>query len=330
MEPLAGITSCYRAGNGDISFDLPPDRLHDALGDRDGLLWVDIAAGDRAHGEPVLRDLFRFHQLTIDDCYNTLVDPPKVDDYGEYLFVIVQDVSLSRESERLETCELDLYVGRNYVVSVHRTSVHAVQEIRRRAEARALVLDRGAGFLAHALIDVVVDDFHPVVERLDDDVDAMQEAVLERPHRETLQLLLRLKRSAHRLKRSITPQRDVVNRFARREYPSLLGEDTVMYFRDVYDHTVRVDEMIETLRDMADSALNTYLSSVNNRTNDVMKALAIVAVIFLPLTLIAGIYGTNFENVPEYRWHWGYFYMLGVMGVITVALVAWFRWRRWF
>lgn len=330
MESPAGITSCFRASDGSLTFDLPPDRLRDALADRDGLLWIDIAADDRGQGEHVLAGIFGFHPLTIDDCYNTLVDPPKVDDYGEYLFVIVQDVSLGLQGQELQTCELDLYVGRNYVVSVHRTRVHAVDEVRRRAEARSPVLDRGPAFLAHALIDVVVDDFHPLVEQFDDEVDELQALVLDRPQRETLQRLLVLKHNAHRLKRSVSPQRDVVNRFARREYPRLLGEDTVMYFRDIYDHTVRVDEMIETLRDMTDSALNTYLSSVNNRTNEVMKALAVVAVIFLPLTLIAGIYGTNFENVPEYGWDVGYFWMLGVMGLVAAALIAWFRWRRWF
>ncbi|HEY7802356.1 MAG TPA: CorA family divalent cation transporter [Dehalococcoidia bacterium] len=147
--------------------------------------------------------------------------------------------------------------------------------------------------------------------------------------REALQDVLRLKRTAQQLKRSILPQRDLVNRFARGEYP-LIHDESLMYFRDIYDHTVRIDEMIETLRDLADSALNTYLSSVNNRTNDVMKTLAVVTVIFLPLTLIAGIYGTNFNNVPEYGWGFGYFAMLGIMLVIALGLVGWFRWRGWF
>ncbi|MBI5283522.1 MAG: magnesium/cobalt transporter CorA, partial [Chloroflexi bacterium] len=256
--------------------------------------------------------------------------PPKVDDYGDYLFVIVHDVLYDEERLRLATGELNLYIGANYVVSVHRTPIRAVDEVRRRAEAHALVLDRGPGFLAHALMDVVVDDFHPVVEQIDDRIAAIEEVVLEQPEREVLEQVLRLKRNAQRLKRSILPQRDVVNRFARGEYPKLVPPDALMYFRDVYDHTVRVEEMIESVRDLADGALNTYLSSVNNRINEVMKTLAIVTVIFLPLTLISGIYGTNFHNLPELDLHYGYFGMLAAMAVIAAALLAWFRWRRWF
>ena len=154
--------------------------------------------------------------------------------------------------------------------------------------------------------------------------------MIEQPRRETLQEVLRLKRNAQRLKRSILPQRDVVNRFARGEYSRLIRPESIMYFRDVYDHTVRVEETIESLRDLADSALNTYLNAVNNRINEVMKTLAIVTVVFLPLTLIAGIYGTNFRNVPELRYEYSYFTMLIIMGVVALALAVWFKWRGWF
>jgi magnesium transporter len=301
-----------------------------ALRDPDGLLWVDIAADDRADGECILRDIFDFHPLTIDDCYNTLIDPPKVDDYGRYLFVIVHNVWYDERTQRLATNELNLYIGANFVVTVHRSPIHAVEEIRRHAELHSLVMERGAAFLAHALIDVVVDDFHPVVERIDEQVASVEERVIENPERQTLEEVLRLKRVSQRLKRSILPQRDVMNRFSRGEYPNLIQPEAIMYFRDIYDHTVRVEETIESVRDLADSALNTYLSSVNNRINEVMKTLAITSVILLPLTLIAGIYGTNFENVPEYGLRYGYPGMLAAMGLTVVVLLLWFKWRRWF
>jgi magnesium transporter len=334
MARIQRVTSCQRTAEGELRLDLDAPAIAAALRDRECLLWVDIdadsAGGGREDGEALLRDVFGFHALTIDDCYNTLIDPPKVDDYGDYLFVIVHNVLYDQERLRLATDELNLYIGANFVVSVHRTPIRAVDEVRRRAEAQALVLDRGPGFLAHALMDVVVDDFHPVVEQIDDRIAMIEEVVLEQPEREVLEQVLQLKRSAQRLKRSILPQRDVVNRFARGEYPKLVPPDALMYFRDVYDHTVRVEEMIESVRDLADGALNTYLSSVNNRINEVMKTLAIVTVIFLPLTLISGIYGTNFHNLPELRLHYGYFGMLAAMVVIAAGLLGWFRWRRWF
>lgn len=330
MTRTSNISACLRTATGELQLGLAPEAIAQAARGGEGLLWVDIDADGRESGEPLLRDVFGFHPLTIDDCYNTLIDPPKIDDYGTYLFVIVHNVLYDEEAKRLTTNELNLYIGANYVVSVHRSPVRAVDEVRRRAEAHALVLDRGPGFLAHALFDVVVDDFHPVVERIDEQIATIEELVLVTPEREILEAVLLLKRNAQRLKRSILPQRDVANRFARGEYAALIPPDALLYFRDVYDHTVRVEEMIESVRDLADGALNTYLSSVNNRINEVMKTLAIVTVVFLPLTLIAGIYGTNFSNVPEYGYHLGYYGMLALMAIVATGLLAWFRWRRWF
>jgi len=333
IEPFtrSDITSCYRMEGDGLTFGVAPERMREIVREGSGLLWVDIAAGqDRAVGERLLREIFGFHPLTVDDCYNTLIDPPKVDDYGDYLFIIVHEVHYDAPDEVLWSSELDLYVGRNYVVTLHRYPASSVDEVRRRGEQRSLVLDKGAGFLAHALIDVAVDNFQPVVERLDEQVEAVEERVLVQPERDVLQEVLRLRRNAQRLRRSILPQRDVVNRFARGEYERLVGQASLMYFRDIYDHTVRVDEMIEGVRDQADSALNTYLSSVNNRVNEVMKTLAIVAAIFLPLTLVASIYGTNFENtLPEYGHNAGFVGMIVVMAVIAAGLLWWFRWRRW-
>jgi magnesium transporter len=325
------ITSCFRAGDGGLRTGLAPAEMRAALAEEGGLLWVDVDARDgRGEGEPLLRDVFGFHQLTIDDCYNTLVDPPKVDDYGDYLFLIVHHVRLEDDASRLTTSELDMYVGANYVLSLHKEPLAAIDEIRRRAESNGRVMGRGAAFLAHSIFDVIVDDFHPVVEALDDRIETAQETVLERPQQDVLQDVLALKRMGLRLKRTILPQRDVANRFARGEYGHLVPAEALFYFRDIYDHTVRLEEMIDSVRDLSDSALNTYLSSVNNRTNEVMKTLAIVAVVFLPLTLMASVYGTNFDEVwPHYDWDGGFAAMIASFAVIGAALIAWFRWRRW-
>ena len=325
------ITSCFRGSDGAARTELTSDEIRVALADGGGLLWVDIESEDgRAEGEPLLRDVFGFHPLTIDDCYNTLVDPPKVDDYGDYLFIIVHHAQLEDQASRLTTAELNMYVGANYVVSLHKRPIAAVSELRRRAEDHSRLMARGPAFLAHALFDVIVDEFHPIVEALDDRVDAAQETVLERPEQEVLQEVLALKRMGLRLKRTILPQRDVANRFARGEYGRLVPPEALFYFRDIYDHTVRLEEMIDNVRDLSDSALNTYLSSVNNRTNEVMKTLAIVTVVFLPLTLLASVYGTNFHEVwPHYSWDGGFATMIAAFVVIAGSLFAWFRWRRW-
>ncbi len=322
------ITSCVRTQDGALRLDAPIEELRRALADPHALVWIDILAEERGRGEVILRDVFGFHPLTIDDCYNTLIDPPKVDHYPDYLFVIVHAVQY--DDGDLSASELDMFIGSNYVVTVHRSPLSAITEVRRRAERQSLVLDQGAAFLAHAILDVVVDEFHPVVERLEDEVDAIQETVIEQPEHDVLQEVLRLKRHGQRLKRSILPQRDVANRFARGEYDPLVSGESLMYFRDIYDHTVRVEEMIDSVRDLMDSALNTYLSAVNNRINNVMKALTVVTVIFLPLTLIASVYGTNFEDVfPAYGWIGGFYGMVAIFALIAGSLVGWFRWRRW-
>ena len=325
------IRACYRAPGAHAASFAPADAdaVRAALAQPDGLLWVDIDSSDRAAAEPLLRDVFRFHQLTIDDCFNAHIDPPKVDDYGDYLFVIVHAVAYDAAARELCTDELNLFVGANYVVSLHQTPLHAVDAVFLRAGRESIVFARGADFLAHALFDTVVDDLHPVVDTLEDQVSALEDAVIEQPHRTVIQDVLRLKHVAQQLRRSIIPQRDIAASFSRGEFGSIVGDSAQMYFRDIYDHTVRVEQMVEGVRDLAESAMSLHLSAVNNRINEVMKALAIVTVIFLPLTLIAGIYGTNFENLPEYGWRYGYPAMLGGMLALALGLVAWFRYRRW-
>jgi magnesium transporter len=324
------ITSFCRSPDGDISRELSTEEMAKAIERSGGLLWVDLEAADAAEARSILEGVFHFHHLAVDDCLNRHIDTPKIDDYGQYLFIISQGIRFHARSERLETTELDLFLGPNYVVSFHDHRLAAVDDVRRRASADGPLASRGADFLVHALLDAVVDQFQPAVDEMDQVTEGLEESVLANPQRRVLQDVLLLKRNALRLRRTLLPQRDVVNRFARGEFPRLVSEEAHIYFRDIYDHVVRVEEMVEGLRDLAESVLNTYLSSINNRMNEVMKVLSIVATIILPLTLIAGIYGTNFENLPELGWQWGYFGMLGAMAVITLGLIAFFRWRKWF
>jgi magnesium transporter len=216
------------------------------------------------------------------------------------------------------------------VVSFHGEPLPFVANLRRRCEKNGLELARGADFLAHALLDTLVDDYQPLVEVLDEALEQVEEQVLAEPRKSFLQEILLLKRNVQRLRRTLIPQRDVVNRIARGEFPNVIREETYIYFRDVYDHVVRVEELVESVRDLADGVLNSYLSSINNRMNDVMKTLSIVATILLPMTFIASVYGMNFQNMPELQWHYSYYIALGTMAVVAIILVAVFRRRHWF
>jgi len=324
------ITSYFWRPDGTLDSNLSREALAQVLSSGEGLLWVDLESPSAEETE-VLSSVFQFHHLAVDDCLNRHVDTPKIDDYDQYLFIITQGISFQTRSARLETTELDLFLGKNYVVSFHGLPLPAVDDLRRRCQENgSLLLSRGADYLAHALLDALVDDFLPPVEEMDDVLGRLEEEVLANPNKGTLQEILLLKHNAQRLRRTVLPQRDVVNRFARGEFPALVREEMRIYFRDMYDHVVRVVDMVESLRELADGVLSTYLAAMNNRMNEVMKVLAIVATIILPLTLISGIYGTNFENLPELGWQWGYFGMLGAMAIVAVGLVAFFRWRRWF
>jgi magnesium transporter len=326
---LGVITSYYRAPEGHIQTKLGTEAIAQALRSGQGLLWLDLEAVERPEGA-VLEQPFGFHHLAIDDCFNRHVDPPKIDDFGDYLFIIAQAVDFEALGDRIATTELDLFLGPNYVVSFHSKPLPFVEELRRRCDSDGPELKRGAEFLAHALLDAMVDDFQPIVEQLDDRLEPIEEHVLRNPQPATLQDILLLKRNAQRLRRTIIPQRDVMNRLSRGEFPRLIRPEANVYFRDIYDHTVRVEQLVESLRDLADGVLNSYLSSINNRMNEIMKTLSVVAAFFLPLTFIASIYGMNFEHMPELGWRIGYYGVLAIMAVVAASLFVFFRWRRWF
>jgi magnesium transporter len=323
------ITSYLRKPDGSLLSPVGPEAMRQALASGEGLLWIDLEASSEAEAS-ILNDVFQFHHLTIDDCFNTHIDPAKIDDYGDYLFLIAQAIINPEQSARLETTELDLFLGRNYVVSFHRQPLPFVQEVRRRCENHGLEMAQGADFLAHALLDALVDDYQPIVEQLDEQLEHVEEQVLAEPHASFLEEILLLKRNVQRLRRTLIPQRDVVNRIARGEFPKLVREESYMYFRDIYDHVVRVAELVESVRDLADGVLNSYLSAINNRMNEVMKTLSVVASILLPLTFIASIYGMNFQHMPELTWRYGYFLALGGMLAVALGLAMLFRRRRWF
>ena len=324
------ISSYYRDAAGRLTTGLSSEAIRQAIASGEGVLWVDLEAVARDEGAPLLADVFRFHHLAIDDCFNRHVDPAKIDDYGDYIFVIAQAISYLAKAERLEATELDFFLGPNYVVSFHELLLPFVEALRHRCAEDGPELTRGADFLAHALLDAIVDNYQPAVDELDETLERVEELALARTEQGILPQILLLKRNVQRLRRTIIPQRDVVNRLARGEFPRVVRPEANIYYRDIYDHVVRVEQLVESVRDLADGVLSTYLSAVNNRMNEVMKTLSVVASILLPLTFVASIYGMNFENMPELDWEWGYFGILGAMAALGIGLVIFFRMRRWF
>lgn len=293
------------------------------------LVWVDLEA-PALDEVAVLSEVFHFHPLTIDDCLNTFVDPAKVDDYGDYLFLIAQGIAFSGAAEMVSTTELDLFIGRSYVVSFHQQPLAAVTDTRDRCARGAPVPARGAGWLAHALLDALVDHLLPVVQELDETIAALEDEALGQPGHDLIDRLTTVKRGTLRLRRLVAPQRDVINRLSRGDFAHLVPEETRMYYRDIYDHLVRLEDMTESLRDLGDTVINTYLATTNNRMNEVMKALSLVATIFLPLTLLASVFGTNFSPTYESFGWWGFLAMCLFM-LLSIGVAVWvFHRRRWF
>jgi len=268
------------------------------------------------------------HHLAAEDCVSPLIHPPKIDDFGDYLFIVVHGINHTVETEIVETAELAIFIGSNFVVSNHNCPLYSVEAVKHLVTEDDRLMRRGADFLAYIIIDMLIDNVMPTIDKMGDVAEEIEEETIRNPQQPTLEAILKLKRSTLRIHRVMAPQREVMNRISRGGL-SLIKQEALIYYRDVYDHLVRIEDLNQTIRDRADNALNTYLSSVANRQNEVMKTLAIVATIFMPLTLLAGIYGMNFENMPELKWSWGYFAVLGLMGIVVVGALWKFWASRW-
>ncbi len=317
----------YLTPEGILRRELNEQQVRAAFESKKGLLWVDVE-GTTEGDIDFLARAFGFHHLALEDCLSTQIHAPKIDDFGDHLFIIVHGIDYTSVSKVVETTELFVFLGPHFVVSGHHVPLHSVQSIVELAEEDGRVMSRGPDFLAHALIDALVDNVLPTVDRMSDITDDIEEEAIRGPRQSTLEAVLQLKRSTMQIHRVMAPQREIMNRLSGGRL-SVVTEEAQIFYRDIYDHIVRIEDLNQTLRERADSALTTYLSSVSIQQNETMKVLSMVASIFLPLTLLAGIYGMNFENMPELGWSWSYFAVLGFMGTAAAAALSWFWARRW-
>jgi len=320
----------YRSGEGNLTWAEDDDVLRQALVDGDGFVWLDLTI--RAEEDAsVLRDVFSFHELTIEDCVSPRVDPARIDDYQDYLFLIVQALTAYDSERELVPVEVDFYLGRNYVVSCHREPIAAIEHFRERCRRDERLLRRTPDWVLHGLIDAIVDEYLPIVDAVDETIDTLEEQILERPDTKLMRHIMLAKRNALHIRRATVPQREIMQRLSRGEFSEFIRTDVAIYYRDIFDHLTRIDYLIEAVRDLADGALNTYLSVISNRLNQIMKVLTAAATVFLPLTLISGIYGMNFtqNQFPSFHDPWGFAAVVGSMFALAAGLLAFFRWRNW-
>jgi magnesium transporter len=289
------LRTVYREADGQVHLDWPQARVDEAIQQPDGTTWIDIddRNSDLPGVEALFRDTFHFHPLAIEDALRDS-NVPKLDDWGEYLYIVFHSIDFNPDTDDLELHELDVFLGRNYLVTYHTEPLALLDRLRQAIERDGgQRLAHGPDHLLYVLLDLGVTDYLPAIEHLDDAIDTAQDEVFEAPNTRTVQKIFRIKRSALRLHRALIPLREVVNRLARDEHPQIDAQDRV-YFRDIYDHLMRVHDISETLRDLISGALDTYLSAISNRTNEVMKTLTIVTVMFLPMSFLASFFGMNF------------------------------------
>lgn len=298
-------------------FRAQPDRLY----------WWDIETPGEDENL-CLSEHFHFHPLAIEDCISE-IHYPKIDFYESYLYMVIHgvDVDLSVQ-EGFAPKELDIFLGKDFLVTYHIKPARSVSEILRRVQDTSPIFEQGVDFVLYSILDVLVTNYLPILETIEDALDNVEEKLFENPDPPLLRTILGLKRTLMRLKKTVFPQREVINHLARNEY-LFVQPRTQAYFRDVYDQLYRMAEMTESFRDVTTALVETYLSTVSNRMNQIMKVLTLFATIFMPLTFLAGVYGMNFQNLPELRWHYGYYYLWGVMAMIVAFMLGIFRWKKW-
>lgn len=287
------IRSLLYTSDGRIQIDLDRDGWKAALQDPGSLLWVDFEGTPPENDEPLLREVFDFHPLAIDDALQES-HVPKIDDWGRYLYIVLHAPVVERRNRIwLETLEVDFFLGENYLVTHHDQRIEALERVWEVIQQDERHLKNGMDHVMYRLADEIAASFMPAVETLDDEIDLAEDQIFGRPNNATLEHILHLKRAALHLRRIIGPQREVLNKLARDDYP-LIDEQAQVYFRDVYDHLVRLYDICESLRDLISGSLDTYLSVINNRMNEIMKTFTLITTLFMPISFVVGFFGMNF------------------------------------
>ena len=314
-------------GSGEILADVPLERLPALLAEPGTFVWVDLTD---PYGEvelSIVRDIFKFHQLAIEDCFESRVQP-KVDEYEGYIYLITHGLHSSSTAESAEIVELDVFVGPKYIVTHHGRSSRSVAAVTEMVLKSGLPLRRGPMVVLHALLDRQVDGFEAQLDGMEERISQLEDAVFARPSTSHVASLLAVKRSILQLRRWMSKQREVVLRLGRQEL-KLVKPQEAMLFRDVHDHLVRINDLLENFREMLTSIQEAYLSVTSNRLNEIMKFLTLFTAVLMPLTVIAGIYGMNFEHMPELHERLGYPTVLGAMALVSGGVLLYFRRRGW-
>jgi magnesium transporter len=326
------IRSLYYVPGKPIQKDVPPSDFPELIQNPQTLLWVDFVSEPAETSLPILQD-FKFHPLAIDDALQE-THSPKIDDWGDYLYIVLNYMNAEENGDAWQTDidELDIFLGKNYIVTHHDYPIIAIDETWAACDRDERNVQAGADHLLYRIADNLVAGYMPAVEKIDSAIDQIEDQVFDRPSPRTLERLFALKRVLLAMRRILLPQREVLNKLARDDYQVIDPRDRI-FFRDIYDHLVRLHDVNESLRDLVGGALDTYLSVINNRMNEVMKTLTIITTLFMPLTFVTGFFGMNFFEPPGTLNSWTtnpiFYVVLVITILLPIGMYIWMRRRTW-
>ena len=291
-------------------------------------IWIDLERHS-PEADEILKDVLKIHPLTIEDIWGPR-SQPKIDDFDEYLYVIIHGVG-ARKKDKLELVEIDVVIGETWLLTHDRDGL-VTDDIGTELDHSPRLLQKGIAWLAHAVLDRAVDRYLPVIDQLDAEIEQLETDVLEKAGtpkgKKVLAQILGFKRTLQSLRRMSIHQREILLRLSRGDFGEIPPE-AIPFYRDVYDHFLRINDIAEGYRDLVTSALDAYLSVQSNRMNEIMKTLTLISTVMLPLTFIAGVYGMNFEFMPELHWLWGYPFALLLMAGVGGSILYYFRYKGW-
>ncbi len=330
--PVAGelrLPRSFFTKNGTTGRDLDLKEIKAALADPQGALWVDVDSNSRQQ-VALLEKVFGFHPLAIEDVLNPL-SRPKVDAYDQYVFVTLRAVRFHEETQDpydLETANLYFFLGANYLVTVHAGRSQHVDQVADICLRTPDVVSRGSARLMHQIMDAAIDAYFPILDRVDDFLDSLEERVFQSFDEGSLRDIFAVKRLVLSLRRYLAPQREIFNVLSNRPAP-LLQPELQLYFRDIYDHMLRINDSLDTYRDLLSSTMESYLSQVSNRLNLVTKGLSVVATLSVPFVVVSGMWGMNFAHIPLASHRYGFEIMLAVQLGMGALLIGLLKWRKW-
>ncbi len=296
--------------------------------DSSTITWINISGLENISIIEKIGTFFKIHPLVLEDILNTN-QRPKVDEFDDYLYIVMKMLYFNEDDIDINVEQVSLILGENYVISFQEVEKDVFELIRERLRKnKGRIRKMKSDYLAYSLMDGMIDNYFFILEKIGEYVEDISEELLENPEKKTLHEIHYIKGEMFFLRRSVWPLREVVNNLKRSESP-LINQETVIFLNDLYDHTIQIMDSVETYREMLSGMADLYLSSVSNRMNEVMKVLTIIATIFIPLTFIAGIYGMNFEYMPELKWKWGYLLVWIIIISLSSIMLVYFRRKRW-